>query len=375
MQAVHKNNDIEVLRAVAVIFTVLCHLGEMRWTGDWTAILPKLDFWGGVDLFFCISGFVIAGSLLRQPRPQTFRTYAIAFYIRRIFRIWPSALLWLIIPVSASIRFSYSFGHFKSVLGDATAAVLQVANIYYIFCTSNCGKEAVYWSLSLEEQFYMIFPVLLFFMLRQNLRYVLLLLIILQLPLHRPVESVLWFVRTDAICFGVLIALARHHKLQLHGAFDRLRARRSAIVFSCALIMAVAAISVASALWVNAGLLAVTAAALVWLASFDANIILPWRHIRPSLLWIGSRSYAIYLVHDPCFWAVREFVHRSKFNPSAHLADPHVFGCIAAAVVLIAVLSDLTYRFFETPMRKIGRRLAQQYEGRVSARVTSSART
>ena len=163
MKAVHKNQDIEALRAVAVIFTVLCHLIDLvTWKGDWTALFPKINYWGGVDLFFCISGFVIAGSLIRQQRPGSFRDFAVPFYIRRIFRIWPPALFWLGVSLLATIVFnsSLAFGHFKSVLGDATAAALQVANFYYMSCTGDCGKEAVYWSLSLEEQFYLIFPFL-----------------------------------------------------------------------------------------------------------------------------------------------------------------------------------------------------------------------
>src|SRR5215468_9030941 len=89
------NTDIEVLRGVAVAFVVLCHVpnGLLRAPGPIRSLVQPLDFWGGVDLFFAISGFVIASSLLRQPRDSRFRDFAQPFYVRRIFRIWPAALL------------------------------------------------------------------------------------------------------------------------------------------------------------------------------------------------------------------------------------------------------------------------------------------
>src|SRR5215469_12060873 len=102
------NTDIEVLRGVAVSFVVLCHIpdGLLRQPGPIRTLLEPMAFWGGVDLFFAISGFVIASSLLRQRRSSRFRDFAVPFYVRRIFRIWPAALLWLFIPLLASKFFN-----------------------------------------------------------------------------------------------------------------------------------------------------------------------------------------------------------------------------------------------------------------------------
>jgi peptidoglycan/LPS O-acetylase OafA/YrhL len=370
MRAFRQNKDIQVLRALAIIFTVLCHQVELvRWKGAWTSLYPKVDFWGGVDLFFCISGFVIAGSLLRQKRLGSFREFAVPFYIRRIFRIWPAALLWLFIPIFAAWFLGASaFGKYESVLADGVAAAFQVANFYFMLCTGACGKEAIYWSLSLEEQFYLIFPFLLFFMPRRYLRYLLMFLIVLQFPFHRPVESALWYLRTDAICYGILIAMAHPEGLIKRHVFGAIRDRRFATALGCMLILAVAVISITPALWINAGLLAAASACLVWLASYDADLILPWRSVRPFLLWVGSRSYAIYLVHEPCFWAVRELCHRSRFYPGAHPSEGFVLVFTAAALVLVAVASELTFRLVETPLRLLGSHLASQFRGRISAR-------
>src|SRR5262249_6765248 len=144
--------------------------GILRHPGPFRAWLAPLGLWGGVDLFFAISGFVIASSLLRQPRHRSFSEFALPFYVRRIFRIWPAALLWLLVPLLASRYFNTSgaFGHTRTLIGESIAASLQVANVYFGLC--QCGKEYVYWSLSLEEQFYILFPLLLFFLTGTGLR-------------------------------------------------------------------------------------------------------------------------------------------------------------------------------------------------------------
>ena len=90
-----KNGDIEVLRAVAILYTLIAHwvwgfFGRIGPIGQ--AIQDSTTFWTGVDLFFCISGFVIADSLMRSPAGgngwKDFCRLVIPFWIRR----WPGRL-------------------------------------------------------------------------------------------------------------------------------------------------------------------------------------------------------------------------------------------------------------------------------------------
>jgi len=365
-----KNADIEALRAIAVGLVVMCHLGELfRTPGVHHSPFRFTDFWGGVDIFFCVSGFVITTSLLRRPMPDSFRALAVPFYIRRIFRIWPAAFLWLLIALLAAkfVNASGAFGHFRPDLRDGLAAVLQVHNVYWSLCstghTSPCGKEVIYWSLSLEEQFYVLFPILLYFAGPSRLRWVLGALIVIQFPLPRDAPDMLWFIRTDAICYGVLIAMAAQqgHLLPVVKVVRNhpVRCRWLALL----LIAAVAGLSLTPEIKINVGLIALASAGLVLLASCNLGVIVPGQGwLRAGLLWGGSRSFGIYLVHDSCFWLTREIFYR--VDPG-HGAD-HWVGMAVTCGILLALTTEVSYRLVETPLRELGHRLSNRAADRRS---------
>lgn len=365
-----KNADIEVLRAIAILFTMVCHFNHLfPGLEARDNLLPKLGFWGGVDLFLCISGFVIATSLMQQPRAATFAEFGIPFWIRRIFRIWPAALLWLVIPLLCAKFFNLTgdFGRVGSNLPGSAAAFAQMENFYFMVCKHRlswawpCGKADVYWSLSLEEQFYLVFPFLIYFLRRSALRAVLLALIAAQILLIRPVDGALWFVRTDAICFGVLIALARTDGWLDVPSAAILRHPRIAACAALLLAAAIALISVTPWLQINTGLLALTSACLVLIASANANVIVPLAYLRPVMLWIGSRSFSLYLAHIPAMLATREIFYRA-LHKDPLLVLPAA-AVILTLVALLGLCAEGTYRIVETPFRVSGRRVAEKWRG------------
>src|SRR5207302_1035375 len=162
--------DIEVLRAVAITMVLIAHSTILGWysriLGDAGQIL---SLGAGVDLFFAISGFVIVRSLLPVGR---FSEFAVPFWIKRAFRILPAAWLWLAIGLLATAFFNSSgvFGTLDANARDAVAAFLQVQNIHYGNCIdttqATCAPGGIpfglYWSLSLEEQFYLVLPFVFF---------------------------------------------------------------------------------------------------------------------------------------------------------------------------------------------------------------------
>lgn len=380
-----KNHDIEVLRAIAISFTLISHLvwGIMpKLGGVGRQVHSAFQFWTGVDLFFAISGFLITTSLLTSQREfpgndpaaprsrwRDFPAFSKPFWIRRAFRLLPSAWLWVSLTLVGSALFNAheSFGPLHQNLREACASLLNVANLYYYewFSRGNSadGSFGIYWSLSLEEQFYLLFPFLLFFLRRRVLVAVLVAAFLAQVFVDRPSgfhahsDSFLWFVRTDALILGVLIALWRRRRS--YAAVEPRFLRRPALAFpfvGAAVVLLAAMPAFAPTSRFATGIVAVLSGALVLIASYNRDYIFPRSPVKGVFVWLGSRSYSIYLIHIAC----RAFVLELK--QVADIAQGSVLAALwtVFSVVLTLLLSELNYRFIETPFRKWGHRLARE---------------
>jgi len=147
--------DIEGLRAVAVALVVLGHAGVPRLAGGYV----------GVDMFFVLSGFLITGQLLKEHASRG-RTSLAGFYARRARRILPAASLVLIVTVAASQQW---LGPLRSaaVAEDGRMAAIFAANLHfasegtqYLNVSAPPSPLQHYWSLAVEEQFYLVWPLL-----------------------------------------------------------------------------------------------------------------------------------------------------------------------------------------------------------------------
>jgi peptidoglycan/LPS O-acetylase OafA/YrhL len=108
-------------------------------------------------------------------------------------------------------------------------------------------------------------------------------------------------------------------------------------------------------------LLALLSALLVWMATYDGNIFLPPGLLRHLMLWVGARSYAIYLIHVPAFMATREIW--TQVSPGAVFDTQYFYPFLLTAGTLIVVLAELNFRFIETPLRLRGAAIARGYAG------------
>ncbi|MGY2130024.1 acyltransferase family protein [Blastococcus sp. SYSU DS0617] len=150
----HFRADIEGLRAVAVGLVLLAHVA------GWPA-----GGFIGVDVFFVISGFLITGLLLRE-RARTGRISFRGFYVRRARRILPAAAATLTVTVLAS-WFLFLGGRFTQTVSDVLWAAFFGANITFARQSTDYFQEGLppspvqhFWSLAVEEQFYLVWPVL-----------------------------------------------------------------------------------------------------------------------------------------------------------------------------------------------------------------------
>ena len=145
--------DIDGLRAVAVGLVVLNHL-RTRFTGGYI----------GVDVFFVISGYLISAAILKEMNNGTFST--LRFYERRIRRIFP-ALFAMLLGVSILVWHFNIPSEIEDFGRSLVAAVLSVSNMLFwhqsgYFDAPSALKPLLHtWSLGVEEQFYIFFPLFL----------------------------------------------------------------------------------------------------------------------------------------------------------------------------------------------------------------------
>jgi peptidoglycan/LPS O-acetylase OafA/YrhL len=153
--------DIEGLRGIAVLLVVFFH----------AALLSNSDLkvpggFIGVDLFFVVSGFLITGLLIRE-RERTGKVNFAKFYARRVRRILPAAAVVLLITIPLSYTLVTLIQR-PDTMTDAATAALSFANVRFAITTDyfnpiNYSPFLHFWSLGVEEQFYFVWPALLFF--------------------------------------------------------------------------------------------------------------------------------------------------------------------------------------------------------------------
>lgn len=147
--------EIQGLRAIAVMLVVLYHLWPKRLTGGYV----------GVDVFFAISGFLITAHLLREAQ-RTGRVALAQFWARRARRLLPASLLVLLASAAATVVWVPP-ALWEQFLREAGAAALYVLNwvlafdaVDYLAAENVASPSQHYWSLSVEEQFYLVWPLL-----------------------------------------------------------------------------------------------------------------------------------------------------------------------------------------------------------------------
>ncbi|WP_426783343.1 acyltransferase family protein [Pseudomonas atacamensis] len=376
-----KNKEIEYLRGAAILMTVLTHLPQLLPFHD-SSLLSLFNVyspWTGVDLFFCISGYVVSKAYLdyfdSHREQNRFELAATSFWIRRAYRLLPTAWLWVLIPLAFSIFFNESnafqswFYNLRSFTAVATFTG-NLANQYGLLL----GPNSVYWSLALEEQFYLIFPLFLLLVTSARWRVIILLaLIALQFGFDRngfaaPPAPMLFSFRLDAMMWGIVLCLFSRTSLYKDIEPVALGAsifkRLATTLFLLYLLGAIAGQMIAVPIAV--GLVAMTAVVIVWLASYQKGYIYCPSVFQSLFEWLGSRSYALYVVHIFAYHLSTEIWTRIASTSGATLGAGHTIELLLTALLIMVVCSELNYRFVETPLRRRGAEIARRRMARVS---------
>jgi len=371
--------DIEILRAVAIALVMAQHAyHQLVFHQQWLlAQMAGAPMSCGVDLFFAVSGFVITRGLLPGVLAQAPRAALLArFWLRRTWRLWPAAWAWLGVILAGSFIFRNPavFDGPGPNIQAALAGVFAYENIWFPrHFLSPHGPAYPYWSLSLEEQFYALLPPVML-LARRRMWLVAATLLLIQFPLRHGMHY--QFFRNDALLWGVLLAAAPPLLRRAPAAARALR--KIPLGGPIVLALAIAAMTqlsppLDSARRFEFGLLGTCAAVPVWLASADLDLF----HagvLQRFMLWLGSRSYVLYLCHVPLYLCVAALSRR--IGPVDPLFGAHTdLRNVVIGLPLVAGAAELTHRLVETPCRTWGyRRINQLFFFRNKSPARSEAR-
>ncbi|MGJ0479493.1 acyltransferase family protein [Pantoea agglomerans] len=355
-----KNHDIEVLRTLAIAFVFLAHIpGILAPDSFYFKIINVSKFGSGVDLFFCVSGFLITKGLLdKEFHKMSFADFskeARLFYIKRIWRLMPAALFWIFASIILSVLLQ-KFNAFlppTDMLKSAFFSVTQTQNLYFPLCRTEgtCGNLGIYWSLSLENQFYLILPALLFLMKNKKLCIFMFIVFILQFFIPRTLNNetpLAWPIRTDAIALGVIIAIiSQKERLLVIKSLIPNRGWLSLFAFAALAFLLAFFTNPQPVVFFQTGLTALLSGVFVLLASLNTNFFARTPSIRAVCDYVGSRSYSLYLTHFIVLVLVgRFFLHGVKSTTWFELAG-HLTLFLGGSFLL----AELSYRLIENKFR------------------------
>ena len=353
--------ELDGVRGLAILLVLVWHYGVgsvSAGAGTWQsyALIQFGLSWSGVDLFFVLSGFLIGGILYDAKGSAS---YFKTFYGRRLFRILPIYFIWLLL---FQLGLNVAGHHSSSILQNlfnrdipGWSYPLFIQN-FFMSSRQTFGPQwiAVTWSLAVEEQFYLLLPVLVRHLNHRGVTRLAVAAIIFA-PIIR---FILWRsgndyfgpytllpCRADALGFGVLIAMAcrnksvwewlESHRPQLYVAF---------VVLGSGVIL----------LTVRRHYLFVVG--LTWIAAFYSSMLL-LAMVNPGPIetfifgnrWLrklGIVAYAVYLLHQ----GINVLVHLAIFGREPMTVGPSSLAVTFLSLATVLLLSTVSWQFLEKPL-------------------------
>lgn len=348
---------LDGLRALAVIAVVIYHMNA-------TALQSGLL---GVTIFFVLSGYLITGLLIREWS-TTKKINLPQFWLRRVRRLFPAIVFVLLGTIVLTGVFAPDM--LTKLRNDIVAALLFFTNWWYIFQDASYFEAmgapspvTHFWSLAIEEQFYLIWPPLLLLLLSKRVkkRHIQLGLLVTAIAsaaamaiLYSPqADPSRVYYGTDTRAFSLLIgaflafefppARVNGHGRQGFTARDRKIALGVGSAALAGILVMMVAVNGYSPFLYYGGiaLLSLLTGALIITLADGRSPLARFFALRP-LVWIGKLSYSIYLWHYPLLLLM---------NPRNFTGETPWFAYVGQALVILAV-SAISYYVVETPLRK-----------------------
>ncbi|WP_068325175.1 acyltransferase family protein [Janibacter terrae] len=361
---------LDGLRALAIISVLVFHLDPAWLPGGFL----------GVDIFFVISGFLITTLLVRERR-STGGVDLRGFWTRRARRLLPALLV--VVPaailIARTVEADLLVGIRRQALGALTFSTnwLEIASGSNYFAATSPQLFMNFWSLAVEEQFYLFWPLVMLGLMWVHRRFAVtegavatlllgigLVSALLMAVTFDPAAPTVAYYGTHTHLFGLMLgaalAIVWTGPLRAYTTTSLWRARRGWLVgasfATIALLLAVAGEDHAWTFRLGIPLVSV-ASAILLLAAVERPGRLRTVLELPPLTWIGQRSYGIYLWHWPVILIVAQDI------PTNAGTSEFVWTRVWAVVVTLAI-ADLSFRFVETPVRRLGFRGTARRIGR-----------
>jgi peptidoglycan/LPS O-acetylase OafA/YrhL len=360
---------LDGLRGIAVLAVIIYHADVSLLVGGFL----------GVDVFFVLSGFLIT-TLLINELTETNTVDRARFYLRRIRRLMPALFLVLFFSVLVSGLFVLDAAY--HVRRDLPWAMTFVLNWSYLFFEQsyfvNISRPPLLqhlWSLSVEEQFYVIWPIMLIALYKVKIGKISPRAKIFIASSVLAIASTAWMVHlsvangfpipndpsrvyfgTDTHAMGLLVgcaaaALWRSERLNVKLTPDRAAAMNGLGLLSIAgLAYFFLYVSELNEFLYRGGFLVLSILTVILVVvAAHPGLKFGQRLGNPVLKWFGDRSYGIYLWHWPIFVLLRTGIDIQWSDPVAFVVK----------IAIVLVIADLSYRYVEMPIRNgaIGSRL------------------
>ena len=353
--------SIDSLRALAVLAVIIYHVDVNYLPGGFL----------GVDLFFVLSGYLISSLIIKEYK-KTGSVNLYNFYIRRARRLLPAVYFMITVGLVVMVLFNEVLLR-KSHL-DAIFGYIYSSNWWYIFHKldyfDSFGAQSPFkhlWSLAIEEQFYMIFPLLFLlvnrkkkskdgtYKLNKNFLYVVLGLIIVSLIAHILLFDINNISRiyfgTDTRAFSLLVGVVGAILYPMERLHAKVTLQQNMIYSAVSLLSISTLITVMIYTseyntWLyRGGFLLVAVLGLIVIISSGKQHTLMSRLLSfKPVVFIGKISYSLYLWHFPVLVLT---------TPVSEIGNPNIYFVILR-VILTFVVAIVSYVFVETPIRKLG---------------------
>jgi peptidoglycan/LPS O-acetylase OafA/YrhL len=347
--------SLDGVRAVSILLVLTWHTNR--------SLLAWLNGWEGPAVFFVISGFLITTLCLREEHRDG-AVSVTAFYVRRACRILP--LYFVVLAFYIVVEIGLNRQGERRALLDGLPYYLTYMNDFAPVVGDGGTPFRVSWTLGVEEKFYLLWPLLAFVLLlgRSRARVIAAALLVVATIPAQAVDG--HYLPYGQIMVGCLLALCLHARQP----FERLQtiAQRSWLVLASLVGVHVLMFGHGTAASVLFGpVVALAIAALVTTRP-------TWGRPLASrlMIYIGKRSYGVYLVNLICLSGCVAIAHRvapsvafnSENQPSADGAWLATVALFAALTVSSLIVAEVLYRTLESPMIARGRAWSKRITGK-----------